>query len=257
MNPPKNSRKSKRHPVQKLTVLASLVISTAICAGEELPEVKLEKLVAIPASKFTKVIDAATSPDKRLAVALGSPDGSEPKWEEVANENGKSFMLEDDKCRNYLIDLKKDRVTGILDGSHFGTRSSYNHESASYAWSPDGHWLVEIQSWKWNTAVCSVHRVGVEGSLEGRFDFTKTADQVVVRRLLEMKVKVPDKENTGYATTLSDPQITNDGKLTANLSSEIPKDPDSEYVSVKVTATISRSEGGTMSAKVTKVTPVE
>lgn len=236
----------------KHLLFGGILFSAGIGFGQELTKASLEQLAKIPASKFTKVINSSKSPDKRLAVVLGSPDGSAPKWEEET-------LLEEAQCRNYLVDLKKDRVTGILDGNHFGTGVEYNHESVSHHWSPDGRWLVETQSWRWGAFICSVHRVDADGKLTGRLDFLETADQAVIRRVREKGGTVPDGENSGYAITMSVTGIDNDGILTTSLyaDSSKSKTEDGDFLGLLVVAKVSQSEKGELAAKLTQVKPAE
>ena len=216
----------------------------------------LEDFAEIPASEFTKVMDGSASPNERLAVALGSPDGKKPDWEEITQEGAgstdeKFYLLEE--CRNYVIDVKADRVTGILDGTHFGTRSINNHESGHFVWSPDSSWLVETRSWKWHTETCTVHRLDDGGRLVAKLDFSKAAGEIVDTWLREHWPKLTEEQRSRYAVTISVDSISNDGLLVVGISAEIPKDEDAEYVSVLVTAKVEEVEDGGLTLRDSKV----
>jgi hypothetical protein len=244
-------------PLFKHLLLGGILFSTGIGLGQELPKVTLAHLAKIPASKFTKVIKASMSPDKRYAVALGSKDGTQPNWQELVGQGREGFYFEpeQDDFQNYLVDPKKDRVTGILDGKNFYTENTQGRGAVVYHWSPDGSWLVETQSWKWATSVCSVYRVDADGKLTGRLDFLKTAHQAVVRRVREKGGKVPDGEDSGYSITMEVTGIKNDGTLTANLNANSSKSKwdEGDYLHLLVVAKVIQSENGETKATLTEV----
>lgn len=240
-----------------LLLVASTTRSYAEPAKEPAKKTSLEQLEKIAASEFTKIIDQSQSPNKRLAVGVGSLDGSKPVWEELFREedgNIRNFMLSDtDACGNYLIDVQANRVTGVLDGIHFGTGKNYNHESSVIVWSDDGRWLIEVQSWKWQTAICTVHQVSVEGRLLGRFDLKKEAERIVSKQLLKQFPKLSPEKQNRYAVTISDPGISNDGTLTIKILADIPKDLEAQYMNLVVVAKLEQTKDGNLSAKVSKI----
>lgn len=233
-----------------------LLQMNANAEGEPVKRAELDQLQKIAASEFTKVVDHSFSPDKRLAVAVGTLDGGKPVWEKILSDDRPSFVLADsqsDNCGNYLIDVATDRVIGILESSHFGTDDRYNHESALFAWSGDSRWLVVTQSWKWNTAVCVLHQVNPKGLSIDRLDFIPVAAAVVSARLLAQFPKLTAEDISRYAVTIQDTRISNDGMFTVKISAEIPKDENSEFVNLAVVAKIEHTENGDLVCKVTKV----
>ena len=79
----------------------------------------LDWLSKVPASDFTKIINHSTSPNKQLAVDLGSVDGSQLDGTEYPHEGRGgvpeiSYGLE--SRQTYLGDVKANHVIGILDG---------------------------------------------------------------------------------------------------------------------------------------------
>lgn len=239
-------------PLATVFATAAIVLSAA---AEEPAEPDLEKLAAIPASKFVKVIDGSTSPDKRFAAAVGSADGSVPEWDTTPINDKPTFTLDGANIANYLVDVKNDRVTGVLDANHFGTAGHYNHESATYNWSADGRWLLETQSWKWQTAICTLHRVGEEGALTAAFNFNKTLGEAVLEELGKKGVSKEDLES--FTTRVYEPKITGNGGLFAKVVGEKPKDPDAPFVTLAVTATVKEADDGSLTVEVTKVAPAE
>jgi len=254
-----------RHPFQLLAVYGGwflLLVSLAIPGQAEPPVVpikkpNLEQLAKLPASEFTKIIENSYSPSKRLAVGVGSVSGSKPRWQKLGEEEG-SFVWDDDSDPgNYLIDLKADRITGVLDASHIGTGHRYNHESAAFIWSEDGRWLVEVQSWKWHTSVCAVHRVTAEGMLGARFDFRALAEKIALEQLHKQAPKLPEEKRKEYAVTIETPTLANDGTVTARIIAQHPKDEVSEFVRLLLAVKLQETHPGSLSAKVIKAELVE
>jgi len=259
-----------RHPFQLRAIYWGgflLLVSLAIPGHAEPPAApvkkpNLEHLAKLPASEFTKIVNSSRSPDKRLAIGVGSLDGSKPKWEQVPPEydDGTSVLAYDeaaDHAGNYLIDVGTNRVTAVLDAKHFGTRDHYNHESAKFVWSANSRWLVEVQSWKWCTAVCSVHRVSPEGRLLARLDFLPLAEKAALAQLRKQAPKLTEEQRRKYAVTIEDATISNDGKLTAKLRADAGKDENSEYVNLSVAVKLEATKDGTLSAQVIKAEPIK
>lgn len=254
-----------RHPFQLSAVYGGwflLLISFAI-PGQAAPppapvkKPSLEQLTKLPASEFTKIIENSYSPDKRFAVGVGSVDCSKPKWQKLGEEEG-SFVWDDESDPgNYLIDVKAGRITGVLDARHMGTGHRYNHESAAFIWSEDGRWLVEVQSWKWHTAVCTVHRVTAEGMLRARFDFRAWAEKIAREQLHKQAPTLPEAKRNEYAVTIETPTLASNGTVTARIIAQHPKDDVSEFVHLLLAVKLEETRSGSLSAKVLKVQTVE
>jgi hypothetical protein len=246
--------------VRLVSLLAGMMMP-AHAAPEAVPVKKanLEQLTKIPASEFVKIVDRSHSPDKRLAVGVGSLDGSKPKWEKVpeGEEDATSVLVNVDDCGNYLIDVGANRVTGILDAKHFGTAHRYNHESAAFVWSADSRWLVEVQSWKWETAVCVAHRVSPEGKLLAHLDFKALAEGIVQEQLRKQSPKLSAEVRRQYVVTIEAPTLSNEGILTTKVLADIPKNLESKPVNLSVVVKLEEAKTGDLSAKVIKVDPVK
>ena len=225
------------------------------------PKANLKQLALKKASHFTQHIGQSRSPNKKFTVAVGTRDGTKPKWEKVPyeQEDGSkkmSYSLDGDNIANYLIDTTTDRVVAVLHGQHFGTLNRYNHESASYAWSADSRWLAETQDWKWNTGTCTVHHLSPEGKSLGHLDLLLAATKLVDSWLQKHAPKLTADDRSGYAVSTTVKSIANDGKLTAKIFAEVPKDENSKYVQLSVTAIITKKEGK-LSLKVTSIKPIK
>lgn len=236
----------------------------SLAAEKDAPAKKadLAALSKIAASGITKLVAGSNSPCERLAVGVGLVDGSKPEWEKIEGEEGEhSFVLKDDNgdAGNFLIDVQADRVTGILAGNHFGTRRGYNHEHYHLSWSDDSLWLLEIQSWKWSTNVCVVHKLDARGTLSARLDFMPVATGLVAEWLRTHYPKLSAEEIGSYAITIQDDaRISNDGIISATIEAQIPKDEgDHPYVRLTASAKIELPKNGTLTAKVTKVEEIK
>lgn len=254
-----------RHPFQLPAVYVGwflLLVSLAIPGHAEPPAApvkkpSLEQLAKLPASEFTKIIENSHSPDKRFAVGVGSVDGSKPKWVKLGDDDDGTILDDVEDCGNYLIDVKANRVTGVLDASHMGIRRRYNHESAAFIWSEDGRWLVEVQSWKWHTAVCTVHRVTAEGMLGGRFDFRAWAEKIALEQLHKQAPKLPEAKRNEYAVTIEAPTLASNGTVTAKIRACHPKDEVSEFVTLSLVVKLEEIYPGSLLGKVIMATPVK
>ncbi len=222
---------------------------------EQEPEaaVELAKLSKIPASGFTKLLNQSTSPDKKFAIAIGAKDGQPPKWVEDANDSYR--MWEEAKTCNYLVDLQSDRVTGILEMRTFDTSNRSNHQSKGAKWSPDSRWLVEEQQWKWDTGVCSVHKIKADGSIAASLDLKLMAGEVLNQVLDKQSPGLSKEIRENYALSVSVDKISNDGTLLANVSAEVPKADEPPSVNVSVAARILQKENGELSVEIKKVEP--
>ena len=242
------------------------VVTNGNAESETKPEIdtrmeKLEKLGKLPASQFSKIIDHSTSPNKRLAVAVGSKDGSKPVWHKT-NHQGRadvsefSFVLEGDgSSANYLINVQDDRVVGVLDGDYFGTRNKYNHASYTALWSPASRWFVEQQQWKWSTGPCTVHRMNAKGLPAGRIGLDSMAEKYVDEQLRKLSPELTAQERKGYAIRMNVSGITNDGEFTVEIEAEAPKKLEEKYVflELSITAKVEESNNGALSIRVARV----
>lgn len=224
-------------------------------AEEEQAEAEPPALEDIPASEFTKRIRNSTSPNKKWAVAVGSPDGSAPEWQKVPIDD-ETFTMETGDARNYLVDLKRNRITGMLDGRHFGTGTRYNHENVHHSWSSDSRWLAETVSWKWVTATCTIHRLNPDGSLAGRVDLIQKAMKIVNRRLMKRGVEIGEDGSSEYTIRMSEVMIANNGVFTARILAEIPKDMHAQPLSLMATGTVVETGDGSLGVKWTSVKKV-
>lgn len=220
-------------------------------------KLSVDQLAKVAASDFTKLVDNSFSPNKRFAMGVGSLDGSKPVWKKSTVDEKESFDMiknyESGNCGNYLIDLKADRVTMLLDSDHFGTRNRYNNETCASSWSPDSHWFVDTQSWRRHSSVCTVYLLNKEGRAIERMDFLQAAERIVSKQLRIQYPKMPMEEKAGYRVTLSDVSISDNGILIARISAQQTDRHRDGSLDLVVTAKVGLAKTGGLSYTVAKV----
>ncbi|MEZ5299386.1 MAG: hypothetical protein R3F11_01760 [Verrucomicrobiales bacterium] len=257
----KRLRKYPRVCLAVLPILAAIVVY-GYAEDRSAEAARLDALQMKPAGEFTKIIDQTRSPNKRFAVAVGSADGKLPAWEEINSEDvdgasESSFVLDQDDCANYLVDLQANRVRAILGAAHFGTRNHYNHESFDAIWSPDCRWFVEEQNWKWNTGACNLYRLSADGVPEACLDLKTAAEEVVAIWIGEHAPNLPIEDRGRYAITIDAAKISNGGVLEARITAQIPKAEEAEIFDLTVIAAISAADSGELSLKATELAPYD
>ncbi|RYD47418.1 MAG: hypothetical protein EOP83_28075 [Verrucomicrobiaceae bacterium] len=221
-----------------------------VASGGE-PTAVPKELKDVPASNFCKVVSETTSKDGRLAVAAGFLRPGPIDWAKFREESGGfDFDASDKELANFLVNLKADRVVAVLKGKHFGTRATYNHESYHLAWSDDGRYLVEMQSWKWHTATAWLHRLNADGEVVSSLDLQPLAKEQL-RLLAEKDHKVPrQKFEKDYSVGLSEATVDAAGKVSVKAWAEVPKTEDpSVSMVMRLTAQVD-AEGKLTSGKV-------
>ncbi|MFK7910848.1 MAG: hypothetical protein AB8F34_09605 [Akkermansiaceae bacterium] len=227
------------------------------------PKANLKALSQVAASDFTRHINQSTSPNKEWVVAVGTRDGKKPKWEKIPHEheNGNtitSYLLDGENIGNYLVNIKTNRVVAALDGGHFGTLNQYNHESASYTWSPNSQWLVEHQDWKWHTDTCSAHYLNPKGKWwQSRVNLLTHAESIVDTWLKKNAPQLSAEVRSSYVIRAEVKTITNDGTVTMKISAEIPKAEESEYVDLTVSGKIAAKADGNLTFSATSIKSAE
>lgn len=193
-----------------------------------------KELKDVSASNFCKVVDETTSKDGRLAAAVGFLEPGPVDWSQFRQEEIQSFNFDadDEGFANFLIDLKADRVVAVLKAKHFGTRATYNHESYRLAWSDDGKYLIETQSWKWHTATATLHRLDGNGAVISSLDLLPLAKEQL-QMLAESEHKVPrQKFEEKYGVSLSDASVDSAGKVSAQAWADAGKSMEDPSVSM-------------------------
>ncbi|MCW1923781.1 hypothetical protein OKA05_14535 [Luteolibacter arcticus] len=229
----------------------------AQCHGEDFP-ILPKDLTQLPASEFCKVVEGTTSKDGRFAIAVGLTTGKPVAWSDFKEEGG-SYSLDPEApgFANFVVDLKKDRATALVRGKHPGTRATYNHERCTVAWSEKAKHLVAMQSWKWHTAYAGVYALSAEGAVTASLDLLPVA-QDQLRRILERDHGLKaDAFKAKYAVALSDPAVTEEGRVTLTAWAEVPK-TDDPSVSISLRFTVRPNADGKLSVSDLKVeTPAE
>ncbi|MBV9127344.1 MAG: hypothetical protein JO117_04585 [Verrucomicrobia bacterium] len=130
-----------------------------------------------------RVIHSSASPDGRYAIAIGFAQPVD--WEKDYRDSDFTEATvytasdNDDKLRNYVVELATARILGETGCAFFGTRQRYNHRACSVNWSPDSAWFVELTEEKWNYNDCHAGHVAAAGGpkLLGCPDVGKAAEK--------------------------------------------------------------------------------
>jgi hypothetical protein len=209
----------------RLLPLLACGLGGLACGAE--PTVVPKELKDAPASNFCKVVNETTSKDGRLAAAAGLLRPGPLDWSKFRQEDGTfDFDDEDKELANFLVDLKKDRVVAVLAGKHFGTRPTYNHESYHLAWSDDGKYLVETQSWKWFTATAMLYRLDGHGMVVSSLDLLPLAEEQL-RVTAEKDHQITRKKfDESYGISLSEVTVDSAGKVSFEAWADVPKTDD-------------------------------
>ena len=204
-----------------------------------------KELKDVPASNFCKVVDETTSNDGRLAAAAGFLQPGPVDWEKFRQETGSfDFDAGDKDLANFLVDLKEDRVVALLKGKHFGTRPTYNHESYHLAWSADGNYLAETQSWKWYTATAMLYGWDGTGAVASSLDLLPLAKEQL-RVMAERDHKVTRQAfEEKFSVGLSDVVVDAEGKVSMEAWAEVPKSNEDPCVSMVIRFTAGVDAGG-------------
>jgi len=194
-----------------------------------------KELAEVPASNFCKVVDGTASKDGRLAAAAGFLRPGPIDWAKFRAERGYfDFDDEDKELANFLVDLKKDRVIAVLKGKHFGTRPAYNHESYHLAWSEDGKYLVETQSWKWHTATAMLYGLDGNGAIVSSMNLLPLVKEQL-RVMAERDHKVARQRfEEKYSVSLSDVAVDEAGRVSVEAWAEVPKSDEDPTVSLVI-----------------------
>ena len=221
---------------------------SCVAKGGE-PLVPPEALKGVPASNFCKVVDGTTSKDGSTAVAVGFLRPGPVDWSKFRAESGDYDLDgEDAELANFLVDLKKDRVVAVLRGKHFGTRATYNHERYQVAWSEDGKYLVETQSWKWHTAFATLYVLDGNRAVASSMDLLPVAKEQL-RTILERDHKVArQKFEEAYSVSLSQTAVDAAGRVSLEAVAEVPKSDEEPTVSILLRFTAKLDDRGKLSA---------
>ena len=158
-----------------------------------------------------RVIRGTASPDGRFAIALGSANES-VDWDAAADtdfpdENAYRLDNEEDKARNYVVDLAQKKILGETGAVWTGTRRRYNHPECDVWWSLDSSFFVQLLANKWASDDCVAGKVAAGPKLVGVVNFMKTLTPKVyafVKRRF-------DRE--GYPLSFYNQKVSNDGAV--------------------------------------------
>lgn len=234
-----------------------LFAPAALSFAAELPP----ELKELPASTFSKPVERTESGDERFAIAVGFKSPAPVDWTKYKDEEGGGYSVDPDAgnplLANFLVDVKKDRAVALLEGKHFGTRKTYNHESCQVAWSEKGKYLIEMQSWKWHTSHAALHHLNADGSISARLNLLELASSEL-SKLLKEKHGIDAKSfDARYGTALSEPEVDDEGKATLHATAEVPKSTEDPSLSALIKFTAKPDGKGALEVRELVVTEEE
>ena len=177
-----------------------------------------------------RVIRGTASPDGRFAIALGS--ANEVDWDAAVDTDfpdEKAYRLEDeeDKARNYVVDLAQKKILGETGAVWTGTRRRYNHPECDVWWSPDSSFFVQLLANKWASDDCVAGKIANGPKLVGTVNLMK----VLTPKVYAVVHKHFDPD--GYPLSFYDQKMTNDGAVEMKAAEYISggeRKGDSEFV---------------------------
>ena len=185
-----------------------------------------------------------------MAVAVGLKQSGPVDWSRYEDKLlGFTFDAEDPALGNFLIDLNKDKAVDLLNGQHFGTRSSYNHERYQVAWSPNNRFLVEAQSWRWATLSATLYVLDGNGTITSSMDLLPVAEEQF-RIVLERDHKVSRKKfEEQYGVSLWKQSVDSKGRVTLDGTADVAKSAEDPDVSLLIQFTAKTDDKGKLSVE--------
>lgn len=192
------------------------------------PEVDPFANVKGDSDKF-RVIRGTASLDGRYAIALGSKEEN-VDWEAAEDSDfpdESAYRIEDDKARNYVVDLTQQKIIGETGAAWSGTRRRYNHPECAVWWSSDSAFFVQLLANKWASDDCVAGKIVNGPKLVGSVNLMKTLTPKVYG-FLKRHV---DPE--GYPLSFYNVQLSKDGAVemkAAEYVSSGERKGDTEFV---------------------------
>lgn len=157
-----------------------------------------------------RVIRGTASPDGRLAIALGS--AKEVDWDSAIDTDfpdEKVYRLDDeeDKARNYVVDLAQKRILGETGAVWTGTRRRYNHPECDVWWSPNSSFFVQLLANKWASDDCVAGKIASGPRFVGAVNLMKALTPKIygsVKRHFDPE---------GYPLSFYETKVSNDGTV--------------------------------------------
>jgi len=183
-----------------------------------------------------KLVSNSLSPDGRYALAW-APAKKDFAWANYkAEESGDDYWVEPGKeaVVNFIADLKTHTIAGKTPGVHFGVLQNYNHYECLMAWSPDSLTFIELNTEKWNYAVCCIGCLN-DGKLAAVLDLGAPAEARAKEFLKTSKHRGYRIHAKEMLTALAAPVINTDGSGSIKVMLQVPKsDADDAYATVRL-----------------------
>jgi hypothetical protein len=164
-----------------------------------------------------RVIHGSTSPDGRLALALGFKRES-VDWEALYDKETESYYTEDNEgIRNYVVDLAEKKILGETGAAWPGTRRNYNHPECVVTWSPDSSVFVQLLANKWASDDCVAGKIVSGPKFAGAVNLLKPLSPKIYAF-----VKKPLGREEEGALYLYNNKVTNDGAVDMEATEYVP-----------------------------------
>jgi hypothetical protein len=158
-----------------------------------------------------RIVDATTSPSKRLAFAWRAP-GRSPT--EPPDESGDSMFT----VESLLIRLSDGAVLSSAKGEYWRAGDlQANHIDESVAWSPNSRLAIESQDSKWSTDVLRLYAIGTDDKVLV-LDLQKIIEPAVRARLRQL-----GKNERIYTFSVEGSTVDDSGLVRGSALMQIPK----------------------------------
>jgi hypothetical protein len=203
-------------------------------------------------SRHFRFIQGTSSPDGRLALGLGLAQRP-VRWQTLEPSVDDIFGREhyyvdsnepNDLIRNYVIDLRTNKIIGETNCHYMGTRKRYNHRTCQTAWSSDNRFLIQFFQVKWGTMEATVSRIAKTGLAVT--DLIEPVRNCTYQFLSTRKDRAFRRFGAGrFAVSISCDKITDGGFITLQVFGEIPKsgEDDTTFTLIERFRVVSRTRG--------------
>jgi sensor domain DACNV-containing protein len=181
-------------------------------------------------SRQFRFIQGTTSPDGRLALGLSLAQRP-VRWQNLERSVDDVFGREHyyvdsnepkDLIRNYVIDVRTNKIIGETNCHYMGTRKHYNHRTCETVWSPDNWFVVQFFQVKWGTMEATVSRI--DNTSLAATDLVGPVRNCTYEFLSRRKDRAFRRfGHRRFAVSISCDKITDGGFITLQVFGEIPK----------------------------------
>jgi len=187
-------------------------------------------------------IPLSESPDGLFAIGWGyaegpvdwpklATDGAHPDFGEIyfttkLVEGGLNPPLSDDS--NFLLNAQNGKQLGNLGAYHPGERQRFNHDELLVNWSPSSTCFIVRETAKWETAAAGIGWIK-DGRCAGTFEILAPLEAAAIAAVLKSKDPAAKRlrskdEGEGFAFSVYNLLLEDDGRIEARVVGQIPKD---------------------------------